>query len=73
MDCPICGRAMRSHFSTDTYRAVKCSNRKYRFIGLDLDKWEYPYSDTDCYPAIPARLGIHSDIRTAWRLHDNVE
>ncbi len=48
MDCPICNFKKNSiHFVKDDFIVLKCDSCLFYFI--DLDNWEYPYSDIDYY------------------------
>lgn len=50
MHCPICSEKMAGMFNTAELPVLKCKNCS--FIGLDLESWQYPYSDKDYYSYI---------------------
>lgn len=47
MYCPICSEKMVGMFNTPELSVLKCKNCS--FLGLDLESWQYPYSDKDYY------------------------
>jgi 2-polyprenyl-3-methyl-5-hydroxy-6-metoxy-1,4-benzoquinol methylase len=60
MNCPICDEHMELLFEEKQLHVLKCTNNECRFIGLDLETWEYPYSDEDYYTR-PNKADINAD------------
>ena len=50
MRCPICAKEMVGMFNTYEFSVLRCENCS--FIGLDLETWQYPYSQGDYYTNI---------------------
>ena len=50
MHCPICSSEMAVMYNTAELSVLKCKNCS--FIGLDLETWQYPYSEKDYYSDI---------------------
>ena len=50
MHCPVCSEKMVGMFNTAELSVLKCENCS--FIGLDLETWQYPYSEKDYYTNI---------------------
>lgn len=59
MHCPICSSEMVGMFNTAELSVLKC--KKCSFIGLDLETWQYPYSEKDYYSDIN-----EADVNPGW-------
>ncbi len=52
MNCPICDAAMSAFWKNDSLNVLKCENGECKFICLDSESWESPYSNSDYYQQI---------------------